>query len=152
MLRANTSPGFGTATDNQTYTQIGTGTTALIGDEAQITNTTGDMLMLLGSKTFDSENASVRFQLTSTSMSAGIELRYVDANNFYRLVVTSSSLSIISMIAGVQTTLVSTTLLLSLNTYYWMRFLVTALNIPGSLFGRVWVDGATEPSTWTVYV
>jgi len=145
MDRANQS-GLGTADDGQTYTKVGTGTDAISGNEATITNTTGDVFERLGSKTAgDSEN-STRFQLSASTMKPGIVLRYVDSNNFYALVATTTTLSLVKSRNGVQTTLASASVSLSVATYYRMRLRAVGF-FPVLLSGRSWVDGTAEPIT-----
>jgi hypothetical protein len=146
--RANQS-GLGTTTDGQAYTQIGTGTVAISSNTGTITNTTGDVHMLPGSKTAGDEQAVTRFQISAATISAGLELRYVDANNFYRLKATQNSLIITSVITNVTRTLASATPTLALNTWYRMRFAVVG-DGPINFYGRVWADNATEPATWNV--
>ncbi len=145
MDRANQS-GLGTADDGQTYTKVGTGTDAIAGNEATITNTTGDVFEKLGSKTAgDSEN-STRFQLSASTMKPGIVLRYVDSNNWYALFATTTTLSLVKSRNGVQTTLATATVSLSVATYYRMRLRAVGY-FPVLLSGRSWVDGVAEPIT-----
>lgn len=148
FVRANQS-GFGTSWDGQTYTQVGTGTTAIVGNEGQISATTGDVQMVLGSNTAGDEDGSTRFAVSTTSMEAGMELRRVDNNNFYRMYATTTSLVLVQNVAGVLTTLATATLALSINTYYRMRFRVVSSG-PATVQGRVWLDGAAEPTTWEI--
>lgn len=149
MQRANVVSGFGTSTDNQTYTQIGTGPTNLTSNEAQISNTTGDVHMQAGTFTWTDEQSSVRFRLSASTISAGIELRYVDANNYYRLVATLNSLSIVLCIRGVQVTLATATPTITPGTWYGMRFQLQGSG-PINFSGRVWPDGSGEPTEWNV--
>src|SRR6266567_37368 len=145
MDRANQS-GLGTADDGQTYTKVGTGTDAIAGNEATITNTTGDVFERLGSKTAgDSEN-STRFQLSASTMKAGVMLRYTDANNWYALVATTTTLTLVKSRNGVQTTLATATVSLSVATYYRMRLRAVGY-FPVQLSGRFWTDGVAEPIT-----
>lgn len=143
--------GFGTAFDGQTWTQVGTGTTAVATGEETITNTTGDVHMVLGSRTWTDEDGTVRFQLSAATISAGIELRYVDSNNCYRLSASQNSLSAIQRVGGVNTTLATATPTITTGTWYRMRFRIAELST-GTLFARVWVDGSLEPATWNIMV
>jgi hypothetical protein len=143
--------GWGNAFDGQSYTQVGTGTTSVANGEATIANTSGDVHMHLGSRTWTDEDGTVRFQLSASTMSAGMELRYNDANNYYRLLASQNSLSIIQCAGGISTTLATTNTTIAINTWYRMRFRIAELST-GTLFGRVWQDGILEPSTWNIIV
>jgi len=146
MDRANQSPGLGTSDDGQTYTKVGTGTDAISGGEATITNTTGSMYERLGSKVAGDSEDSTRFSLSASTMTAGIVLRYVDSGNWYRLQATTTALSIVRDSNGVQTTLATATISLVAGTYYRMRFRVVG-QLPAILSGRTWLDGTAEPVT-----
>jgi len=79
----------------------------------------------------------------------GIELRYVDANNLYRLSVSTTAISIIKIRGGTVTTLATASVSLSTGTYYRLRFRV-ADSFPTNLYGRVWADQSLEPVAWNV--
>lgn len=151
MTRANVGSGFGPSTDLQTYTQVGTGTTNLTGNEAQIVNTTGDVHMVPSGVplTTTDENTTLRFQLSASTISAGVELRYVDSNNFYRLLASQNSLSILFYLRGVAFTLATATPTISIGTFYRLRFQVIGAG-PITFNGRVWPDGSQEPQIWNV--
>ena len=148
MIRGNVSGGFGTATNGATYTKTGIGTVALTSDEATITNTTGDVHMQLGTTTQGDTDGTVRFNLSASTITAGMELRYTNANTYYRLAVSSTTISIIKA-AGPTVTLASASLTTSINTWYRLRFRVTG-TAPVSLQGRIWLDGTSEPTTWNI--
>lgn len=150
MIRSNVVGSFGTATNGQTYTKTGTGTVALTSDEALISNTTGDVHMQLGSTTTTDEEATVHFSLSASTIDAGVELRYVDANNYYRLDANTTTLSILKASSGIQITLASVAKTLSINTTYRMRFRVTGVPGSATLYGRVWLNTAIEPITWDI--
>jgi hypothetical protein len=135
--------GFGTAFDGQTWSQTGTGTTAVASGEETITNTTGDVHMHLGTRTWTDEDGTVRFQLSASTISAGIELRYTDANNFYRLQVSTTTVSIIKVQSGVSVMLQSVSMTVSTGVWYRARFRVTGAIQP-LLQGNVWLDGQLE--------
>lgn len=151
MVRGNVVGGWGNSFDSQTYTKTGTGTIALTSDEGLITNTTGDVHMQLGSRTWTDEDGTVRFNLSAATISAGIELRYVDANNYYRLSASQNSLSVILCAGGVSTTLATATPTIAINTWYRLRFRIAELST-GTLFGRVWPDNTLEPTIWNITV
>lgn len=147
--RLNVASGFGTSATGMTYTQNGTATTNLTSNELQILNTTGDVHMVAGSSTSTDEDAVTRFSLSISTISAGLELRYTDTNNFYRLSTSNTTITITKMLLGFSSTLQTTANALSTGTYYWMRFRVSG-TYPVTLQGRIWADGTTEPTTWNI--
>jgi hypothetical protein len=149
MTRANVVSGWGTATDSQTYTQVGTGATALTSNEGLITNTTGDVHMLYGSRTWTDQDGTCRFSLSAATISAGIELRYTDTNNFYRFQASTTTLTLIKRIVGTSYTLATASMTLTTGVFYRMRFRVAG-NYPTTASGRVWLDGTLEPTAWNV--
>lgn len=149
MSRSNVTGGFGTATNGQTYTKTGTGTVALTSDEATIASTTGNVFMQLGTTTTTDEEATVRFSLSASATTGGIALRYTDANNFYALETTTTTISIVKASGGTPITLASAAVTLSTSVYYRLRFRVVG-SVPVELYGRVWADGSSEPSVWNV--
>lgn len=148
FARANVASGFGTATDTKTYTKVGTGTTDVNANEGQISATTGDVEMVLGTNTASDVDGTVKFAVSTTTMQAGMELRRIDNNNFYRLYATTTSLTLVQMASGVLLTLASVVLALSINTSYRMRFRIAG-DGPILLYGRVWLDGVSEPVDWS---
>jgi len=153
MQRANQT-GFGTAADGQTYTKVGTGTDAISGNEATITKTTGDVHEALGSNTYTDEDGTVRFQLSASTISAGIELRYVDSNNFYRFQANTTTLTLLKKVLGSTTIIKTASVSLSAGVWYRMRFRIVGFG-PANLYGNVWPDGTIEPTlvspfTWSV--
>lgn len=145
MVRSDVVGSFGTPTDGQSYTKTGTGDTDLTDDRALISDTTGDVHMRLGSRTHDDMDSTVPFRLSASTVEAGEELRYVDADNFYRLSVTTTAISISKKVSGVTTVLATTSVSLSVDTGYYMRFRVVGLN-PVALYGNVWLAGELEPT------
>jgi hypothetical protein len=146
MLRANQS-GWGTAFDGQTWTKVGTGTDAITSNEGTISNTTGDVHEVLGSRTWTDEEGTCRFQLSSTTISGGMELRYVDANNYYRCTVSAASggtISILKLSSGITFPLQSVSFPLAIATAYRLRFRVVGSS-PVNLYAKVWLDGTLEP-------
>ncbi len=146
FVRANQS-GAGTALDGQGYVKVGTGTDAIVSDALTISSTTGDVHEILGNRTGTDLDGTLEFSLDASSDNAGMELRYVDTNNFYRIQITTTTLSIVKKLSGVATTLATTSITLSVNTPYWTRFRVVGAN-PATLTGRVWASGVLEPTTW----
>lgn len=143
-IRANQA-GWGTAQDGQAWAKTGTGTDAVSSNALTISNTTGDVFERLGSRTGTDLDETVSFTLSASTMTAGMALRYVDANNCYLLKVSTAAVSIIKKIAGVSTTLATVSVSISTNTQYWMRFRVVGSN-PVALYGNVWAKGVLEPT------
>lgn len=149
MQRGNLIGSWGPTTDSQNYTKVGTGTVNLNSNEGQISATTGDVHMVYGLRVWDDEEGTVRFSLSDGATAGGMELRYVDANNYYRLSVMTTSLIIAQRNAGVSTILATTSVSLSTNTFYYLRFRVVS-NGPVLLYGKVWPDGTLEPDDWDI--
>lgn len=136
--------GWGTAFDSQTWTLAGTATSSVGSSELNIGATTGDAHMRLGTRTWTDEDTTVRFKLPDTTTFAGIELRYTDANNHYRLAVNSTTITITKVQSGVALQFASQAISLNVGTWYRMRFRVAGSN-PVNLSGIVWTDGTIEP-------
>ena len=149
MNRANVGSGFGTATNGQNYTQTGTGTTNLTSNEAQIINTTGDVHMQAGSTTGGDLDGTVRFSLSASTITAGMELRYGNATSFYRFSASTTTLTLLKKNVNLSFTLATASVALSTSTFYYMRFRVTGSR-PVNLFARVWLATASEPTTWNL--
>jgi hypothetical protein len=149
MSRSNVVGGFGTGFDGQTYTQVGTATVALTSNEALITNTTGDAHAVYGNRTWTDEEGTCRFALSASTISAGIELRYNDANNLYRFSASTTTLTLTKIRNSTPTTVATVAMALSTGTFYRMRFRLTG-STSVSLQGKVWADGTLEPLAFSV--
>jgi hypothetical protein len=149
-IRANQA-GFGTASDGQTWVKSGTGTDAVASNALTITNTTGDVHEVIGVRTWTDEDVSIHFQFSASTMTPGIELRYIDVNNHCRLSVTTTAITITRVSYGITMVLNTAVVALSINTLYRMRFRVAG-TYPVNFYGKVWLgDGSTaEPSAWSV--
>jgi hypothetical protein len=144
IVRANQA-GWGTASDSQAWAKTGTGTDAVSGNTLTIASTTGDVHERLGSRTWADQDGTVRFKLSSSADVGGMELRYVDANNYYRLSVSTTNISITKKVAGITTVLALASTAFTTNTLYRMRFRIIGSN-PVALYGNVWPDGVLEPT------
>jgi hypothetical protein len=150
MVRSNVVGGFGTSFDSQTYTKTGTGTTNLTSNEALIANTTGDVHMQLGTRTATDEEGTVKFQLSATfPLQGGMELRYTDVDNYYRLSASTTTLFIIKRSQSQTFVLASASKALSTGVMYHMRFRVVG-SAPVVLLGKVWADGLSEPDAFDI--
>jgi hypothetical protein len=147
MVRASQF-GFGTSFDGQTYTKTGFGFDAIAGNEATITNTAGDVHEQIGSTTGTDLDGTVRFQLSASTIVAGMELRYDDANNFYRLSASTTALTLSKHVAGTNLPIATATVNLIPGMWYWLRFRIVG-STPVQLFGKVWKDGTGEPGILT---
>jgi hypothetical protein len=142
--------GWGNASDSQVWTPTGTATAAVASNKLTITNTTGDFFEQLGSRTDDDMDMTVPFMLSSSSITGGMTLRYVDSNNYYKLQASTTSIDIVKKVSGVAYTLVSVTSSLTINTLYYMRFRVVD-QLPVLLYGRIWQAGTSEDQVnWTI--
>jgi hypothetical protein len=142
--------GLGTASDGQVWTPIGTATAAVTSNTLAISNTTGDFFEQLGSRTDDDMDMTVPFMLSSSAITAGMTLRYVDANNHYKLQASTTSIDIVKKVSGVSYTLVSVPSTLTINTLYYMCFRVVN-QMPVDLYGRIWLAGTLEDQeNWTI--
>ena len=152
LSRGNVTGNWGNASDEQAWNQSGTGTANYTSNQATIANTTGDMNEILGSHTLTDMQGTTHFTLSASTMTAFMYLRYQDANNYYRLNVTTTAVSIIKKFAGLTSTLATVSVSTPTNTLYWMRFVAAggANSTPINLYGRVWADGVLEPTAWTV--
>lgn len=147
-VRANQS-GFGTATDGQSYTKVGTGTDAVSSNTLTLTNTTGDVYEIPGSRTWTDEDGSIRFQLSASTIAGGMVLRYSNTNNLYRLSISTTTLTITKKSTTFSNTLSTASVSLSTATWYRARFRVSGSG-PVTLQARVWLDGTLEPTTWSI--
>lgn len=151
MVRANQA-GAGTSFDGQSITKVGTGTDAIASNKLTITNTTGDVFEVYGSRTGTDMDGTHDFSLSASTMTEGLALRYVDSNNYYLLKASTTTLTLLKKRAGVSTTLATFSKALSTATNYYMRFRVigTSISSPISLYGRVWLAGTLESTTWDI--
>lgn len=148
--RGNQS-GFGTASDGQAWTPTGTGTAAVVSNELTITNTTGDFIELLGTRTGTDMDETTYFSLSASAIPGGLVLRYVDSTHYYKLQASTTAISIIKRNGGTAVTLATAAVTLTTNAPYWLRFRIVGAG-PINFYGKVWdASGATvEPTAWNV--
>ena len=149
ILSRTVGSGWGTAFDGQTWVQVGTGTTSVGSGEALISNTTGDVHMVPGSNIWTDEDAIIQMKLSTSTMQGGLELRYTNTNNYYRLSISTTAISIIKRGFSMNTTLTTLGTTYVVGTKYSMRFRVVSNN-PVLLYARTWPTGTSEPTTWTI--
>lgn len=90
------------------------------------------------------------------NLEASVLLRRVDINNYYRFEMDFTpsgrvDAAIYSRVNGSRTTLDSATTSLdhAANTYFWIKAIAQGTN-PTTLNMKVWQDGTSEPSAWTL--
>src|SRR6266702_298600 len=141
--------GLGTAQDGQVYTKYGSGTDSIISNRAKMESLTTDVYEVLGNNSWTDCDATVRFQLSSGTIAAGIALRFTDINNYFRLVASSTQLIASKNVAGTPTTIATVSKTQTVNSFYWMRFRLFSTG-PATIQGRVWLDGTLEPAAWDI--
>lgn len=145
--RSNQS-GWGTASGGGTWAQeLGTASsTSVAGDEGTISNSSSSDYEILGSATAADANGLVRFSVGAANDTAGIILRYESAGNMdLARFGGSGNLEFMVQSGGTWTIVENTSVSVSVNTFYWLRFEVQGSNV----YLKLWPYGTTEPSSWT---
>jgi PKD repeat protein len=147
FLRSNQT-GWGTASGGGTWTQeSGTASsTSVAGDEGTISNSSSSDFEILGSSTAANDNGLVRFSIGAANDTAGIILGY-QSNGTMNLARFGGggNLEFMTGESGSWTVVDNTSVSVSVNTFYWLRFEVQGSNV----YLKLWADGTTEPSSWT---
>ncbi len=145
-----TSTGLGTASDTQVWQVLqGSVSFSVTPSEGTGTGATAITNTALGTTTPPDTNSRIRFQVSSTSDGFGLVTRQSGSgttSSRYRLSVTGTTLTLAKTVSGTSTTLGTATVTLSANTFYWLRLSVIGTTIQG----KMWADGTSEPSTWTI--
>src|SRR6266704_1801031 len=141
--------GLGTAQDGQVYTKYGTGTDSIISNRAKIESLTTDVYEVLGNSSWTDLDATVRIELSTGTIAAGLALRFVDINNWFRVLASATQLIASKNIAGTITTIATVSKTLSTGTPYFMRFRLFNTG-PATLQSRVWLPGTLEPTNWDI--
>lgn len=143
-----TLSGWGTAADGQAWLQNGLTNSMVHNGTARMANTTGNAVMILGTRTMgDSEitgRVSIATSFLTTAQSAGLTLRYVNAFNYYIFSFTTSNLTITKVYNGISYILESIPMTFMINTSYRIRFRAIGTG-PVYLYGKIWADGTLEP-------
>ena len=144
-MRPNQSH-WGTASDGQTW-----GADANSHAAFSIANNTGQVTSsnvnrytaILGPTTTDAE---VLFSgsLSSVSANLGAILRWTSATNYYQAVLSNGQLVILKEVNGTLTRLSSTSISITANMSYTIRFNV----VSSTLSARAWQTGTPEPTNW----
>lgn len=147
FVRSNQT-GWGTASGGGTWAQeSGTASsTSVAGDEGTISNSSSSDFEILGTSTAANANGLVRFSIGAASDTAGIILGY-QSNGTMNLARFDGSghLELMTGESGSWTVVENTSVSVSVNTFYWLRFEVQGSNV----YLKLWPDGTTEPSSWT---
>src|SRR5207245_3588001 len=145
FVRANQS-GFGTSTDQQTYTKQGAATLAIASNTGTITGT-GLTDIQLGSTTATDQSMVSQFQVGNVASLIGVDARYTNAAGSittYRAYVQSGNFKLDKRIAGSVTNLQTASFTLVINTSYKMRLVCVGTTIEA----RIWLANASEPTSW----
>jgi hypothetical protein len=159
-----TSNGWGTADSGGAWTVNGTASEySTTGSTARITMASANVrryaTLATSLITFD---ITVRIRTTALATGASLKggglVRFADTSNFNRVDVVfgtdqSITATIISRTAGVDTTAATATTSLTHAANTWYRLRLQSHSAGGGYMrAKVWLDGATEPSTWDVQV
>lgn len=151
MIRANQS-GLGTASDGvNVWAAITNSATAnIVNNEASISNCiSGFPSIFLGSQTTADINILVRIQQVNSTLDGfGPCFRCIDANNMYFIALYSgdNGLLFAKLTSGSYSFIQAGNFTFSTGVYYWIRTVMSG----NHLQARVWQDGNSEPSTWTI--
>ncbi len=152
FLQTNNASSWNPATDGNSWTiDSGAASLSIVSNEGQVTGVTALTFLRLGNATSVDFDVKVRVSGSSTNYTVlGVYGRQTATNTCYRarinINVPSQGFALLKTIAGTSTVLVSMAFTASINTFYWVRF----RGIGSTLLGKVWADGTSEPSTWTL--
>lgn len=145
-VRANQS-GFGTASDGETYTITGTGTTSIVSNELVLSSPGSDTLAQLGSRTAVDSEVLCRLTIGDPNDILGVQARFSVSGGqptCYKLLWYGGNLHLNSAVAGVNSQLTTVAFTMSAGVFVWFR-----LRVQGTgLYGRAWQDGTAEPGAW----
>ena len=150
FTRANQS-GWGTGSDGKVWSEVaGTDPLSISSNQGVVAKNTGTSdRMLYGSGTISgSQEALVRCTIGSVTQDSGILLcsDSTTANSYIgRFATTANTLEIGKRVSGSFTQLTTASFTFSAGNAYWLRFRVQG----GTLYIRAWLDGNSEPGTWT---
>lgn len=154
--RADSAASWGTASDGvSVWTHpVGTDTLSVVSHQGVVTYAVGGSnVMLLGTGTSLPIEGRCRFQSSDASASAASVVLRSNAGGttFYGLTYrfATQKLFIVRIVAGVSTTLTNTSWAADSSHVYRLRFRAVG-TAPVRLSGRIWIDGTTEPTNWTV--
>lgn len=140
--------GWPTSSGGQPWSSVrGSGTYNIISDEG-VNSANGGAFSIarIGSGIATSTEVLVRCNPADTSSAIGTVARFVNMNNFYYGIFSGGQVQIGKDVSGTFTTLVFETFSYTTSNFYWFRFNLVST----TLKLRVWQDGTTEPTSWTL--
>ncbi len=147
--RANQS-GFGTSSDGDPWTQKDAAAIlSIVSNQGNATtfSTGASTNVILGGIVMYDADMRVRFS-TSAPATDGVFFiaRYVGNTNLYYIGVIANQLVVRKLVANVSTTIQSVSFTMTANSKYWLHAIVqgTTLQI------KAWLDGNSEPGSWTI--
>ncbi len=139
---------WGTASDGRMWE--GDANTAnafsIVNDAGQIANAQGALNALLGLPGKDMEvmvSGSLN-RFNNGAVNLGVVLRWIDDNDWYKVLIDGTHVSLLKRVKGVTTTLATQPFQAQGGKMYSLRFQV----IGAMLFARVWPVGSPEPQNW----
>ncbi len=152
FIRVNQS-GWGIASDGETWAYIdGSQASSIVSDAGQITRGTGSALFVLGSKTAAAVDLKIRAYITGAAGDRmGVLARLQNTTTYYRMAWEGGgNLKIEKSLADTVTTLASSAYSVTSLQYYWIRAQIYDVASGTQINAKIWQDGTTEPSSWTV--
>jgi hypothetical protein len=152
FIRANQS-GWGTASDGESWTQGSNGIYSIASNEGVIASTSGnDSNAQLGSQTATDQIVSCRIAINNSGDICGVEGRYTgpgSAPSCYKLLYYSNDIHINKALSGANSNLVNFGgFTMTPGLFYQFKLQCQGTTISG----KVWLNGATEPTNWMLSV
>lgn len=139
--------GWGNGSDGTAWVADGTTDFSVSAGEGRITYNAGaNYFPRYGTGTAIDQEQLCRFTPGGANDTIGFILRQVNGSNLYFARVVSGVLTLSKKAAGVSSNLVTTAYPLTGGQAYWMRARIQGT----SLAVKIWLDGAGEPSAWTL--
>jgi hypothetical protein len=143
---------WGTASDGRTWEGDANkaGAFSIANGAGQIANAKGALNALLG---LAGTNMQVMVsgslnRFNNGNVNLGVVLRWTDNNDWYKVLIDGTHVSLLKRVKGVTTTLATQPFQAQANTFYSLRFQA----IGAMLFARVWPTASTEPQSWMLNV
>jgi hypothetical protein len=143
---------WGTASDGRTWGGDANKTNAfsIANGVGQIADAQGTLNALLGQSGTNMEvmvSGSLN-HFDDGDVNLGVVLRWSDANNWYKVLIDGTHVTLLKRVKGVTTTLATAPFQAQDGKMYSLRFQA----IGAMLFARAWPVGSPEPQTWTLNV
>lgn len=149
FIRVNQS-GLGTSSSGETWGFSGASATSAIASNEGVISATGgsDTHAQLGSATAQNMGLQCRIAIGAINDIAGIEARFSAASgsSSYKLLYDGPGTNFLlnRALLGVNTNFATLSQAMPINQFYWFKLWI----IGSGIFGKVWLDGAPEPSNW----